>query len=191
MTLIRSFDLSSKPFQTRRPIQSDLSTLPDISISVHLKMMIGGTFGQVNPNSQWLNARGVWLTYIFCIALLHFILLSMPFLSVPLVWTLTNLIHNAFMFIFLHLVKGTPWESGNDQGKFRLLTHWEQIDDGIQFTATRKFLTIIPIVLFFLTNFYTKYDTIHFVVNFISLITVLLPKFPQFHGVRIFGINKY
>ncbi|PRD27577.1 UNVERIFIED_CONTAM: ORM1-like protein 2 [Trichonephila clavipes] len=94
------------------------------------------------------------------------------------------------MFVMLHLVKGTPWESG-DQGKVRYLTHWEQIDNGVQFTATRKFLTVVPIVLFFLASFYTKYDTMHFLINFSSLVIVLLPKLPQFHMVRLFGINQY
>lgn len=50
------------------------------------------------------------------------------------------------MYIFLHTVKGTPFETP-DQGKARLLTHWEQMDYGVQFTASRKFLTITPIVL--------------------------------------------
>lgn len=44
---------------------------------------------------------------------------------------------------------------------------------------------------YFLTSFYTKYDQIHFVLNTVSLMSVLIPKLPQFHGVRIFGINKY
>lgn len=43
-------------------------------------------------------------------------------------------------------IKGAPWEI-QDQGDARVLTHWEQIDYGIQFTRTRKFLTIAPIVL--------------------------------------------
>nr|XP_014426125.1 ORM1-like protein 3 isoform X2 [Pelodiscus sinensis] len=94
------------------------------------------------------------------------------------------------MYIFLHTVKGTPFETP-DQGKARLLTHWEQMDYGVQFTASRKFLTITPIVLYFLTSFYTKYDRIHFIINTISLMSVLIPKLPQLHGVRIFGINKY
>lgn len=50
------------------------------------------------------------------------------------------------MYIFLHTVKGTPFETP-DQGRARLLTHWEQMDYGVQFTASRKFLTIMPIVL--------------------------------------------
>lgn len=44
---------------------------------------------------------------------------------------------------------------------------------------------------YFLTSFYTKYDQVHFVLNTVSLMTVLIPKLPQLHGVRIFGINKY
>src|SRR4029434_9300241 len=50
------------------------------------------------------------------------------------------------MYLLLHTVKGTPFETP-DQGKARLLTHWEQMDYGVQFTASRKFLTITPIIL--------------------------------------------
>ncbi|XP_072511066.1 ORM1-like protein 2 isoform X3 [Notamacropus eugenii] len=94
------------------------------------------------------------------------------------------------MYVFLHTVKGTPFETP-DQGKARLLTHWEQMDYGLQFTSSRKFLSIFPIVLYLLASFYTKYDAAHFVINTASLLSVLLPKLPQFHGVRLFGINKY
>ena len=94
------------------------------------------------------------------------------------------------MFIFLHLIKGTPWDPG-DQGNLRELTYWEQIDDGAQFTVIRKFLIVVPIILFFLTSFYTRYDSFHFLTNFISLLTVIIPKLPQFHRVRLFGINRY
>ena len=44
---------------------------------------------------------------------------------------------------------------------------------------------------FFLASFYTKYDPYHFAVNAISLLTVLIAKLPQLHGVRLFGINRY
>jgi hypothetical protein len=49
-------------------------------------------------------------------------------------------------FVFLHVLKGAPWIP-QDQGDCRILTHWEQIDNGQQFTATRKFLTVVPITL--------------------------------------------
>ncbi|XP_040197001.1 ORM1-like protein 2 [Rana temporaria] len=153
-------------------------------------MNVGVAHSEVNPNTRVLNSRGIWLAYIILVGFLHIILLSFPFFSVPVVWTLTNVIHNFVMYLFLHTVKGTPFETP-DQGKARLLTHWEQMDYGIQFTSSRKFLTITPIVLYLLASFYTKYDVVHFLINTLSLISVLLPKLPQFHGVRIFGINKY
>lgn len=45
-----------------------------------------------------------------------------------------------------HWVQGIPFE--NNQGAYDGLTLWEQIDGGVQFTATRKFLTAVPIVLY-------------------------------------------
>ncbi len=50
------------------------------------------------------------------------------------------------MFIILHIEKGTPFETA-DQGKARSLTVWEQLDHGIQFSASKKFLTVVPIAL--------------------------------------------
>lgn len=49
----------------------------------------------------------------------------------------------------------------------------------------------LPRPRYFLTSFYTKYDQVHFILNTVSLMSVLIPKLPQLHGVRIFGINKY
>lgn len=54
--------------------------------------------------------------------------------------------HPQVMYLLLHTVKGTPFETP-DQGKDRLLTHWEQIDYGMQCTSSRKFLSISPVVL--------------------------------------------
>lgn len=57
-------------------------------------MNVGTAHSEVNPNTRVMNSRGMWLSYILGIGLLHVILLSIPFASVPVVWTLTNLIHN-------------------------------------------------------------------------------------------------
>ncbi|XP_048878552.1 ORM1-like protein 1 isoform X1 [Brienomyrus brachyistius] len=110
-------------------------------------MNVGVAHSEVNPNTRVMNSRGIWLTYALGVGLLHVVLLSIPFFSVPVVWTLTNVIHNLGMYVFLHAVKGTPFETP-DQGKARLLTHWEQLDYGVQFTSSRKFFTISPIILF-------------------------------------------
>ncbi|KAM8938415.1 ORM1-like protein 2 [Lycaon pictus] len=152
-------------------------------------MNVGVAHSEVNPNTQVMNSQGTWLAYIILVGLLHVVLLSIPFFSMPVVCTLTNVIHNLAMYVFLHTVKGTPFETPG-QGKSRLLTHWEQMDFGLQFTSSRKFLSISPIVLYLLASFYTKYDAAHF-LNTASLLSVLLPKLPQLHGVHLFGINKY
>jgi hypothetical protein len=41
----------------------------------------------------WLRARGFTASYIFCIVAGHFALLSIPFLSTPTVWTISNVLH--------------------------------------------------------------------------------------------------
>uniref|UniRef100_A0A4W5NSQ4 ORMDL sphingolipid biosynthesis regulator 1 n=1 Tax=Hucho hucho TaxID=62062 RepID=A0A4W5NSQ4_9TELE len=110
-------------------------------------MNVGVAHSEVNPNTRVMNSRGIWLTYALGVGMLHIVLLSIPFFSVPVVWTLTNVIHNFGMYVFMHAVKGTPFETP-DQGKARLLTHWEQLDYGVQFTSSRKFFTISPIILY-------------------------------------------
>ncbi|XP_064813387.1 ORM1-like protein 2 [Oncorhynchus masou masou] len=134
-------------------------------------MNVGVAHSEVNPNTQVMNSRGIWLAYLLLVTVLY---------------------------LFLHTVKGTPFETP-DQGKARLLTHWEQMDNGIQFTSSpshtlyckTEHLCILVLSMYILASFYTKYDATHFLVNTGSLLSVLLPKLPLFHGVRIFGINKY
>lgn len=153
-------------------------------------MNVGVAHSDTNPTHSYFNSKGIWLTYIIIIFMIHFLILSVPFFSMATAWTLTNVIHDVIMFVMLHITKGTPWETP-DQGCSRYETQWEQIDYGKQFTSTKKFLTLVPIVLFFLASFYTKYDKRHFVINAAVLALSLIPKLPQLHGVRLFNINRY
>lgn len=66
-------------------------------------MMLGGTSSESNPNASWLNSRGMWLSYCFGVLLIHFALLSFPFISLAWSWTLTNFIHNT-VFIICYLI---------------------------------------------------------------------------------------
>jgi len=153
--------------------------------------MQAGTSNQVsNPNTIVWNSPGIWVTYVLAIGLVHMVLLSIPWFSTSMSWTLTNALHGVSMYLFLHTIKGTPFETC-DQGKYRYYTHWEQMDAGQQFTAARKFFMTVPVMLYILASFYTKYDHYHFLVNTLVLLVCLLPKLPQLHGVRFFGINKY
>lgn len=92
-------------------------------------------------------------------------------------------------FYFLHLIKGQPWITAMSDTKRE--THFEQLDFGQYWTHQKKFLTVLPIVLFLLTCLYTQNSETHFFANFLSLVLVTLPKLPSFHHVRLFNINKY
>ncbi|CAG0913556.1 unnamed protein product [Notodromas monacha] len=140
-----------------------------------VRVLFSRKHSETNPNAMWLSGRGMWFTYVFGVFALHIFLLSIPFLSIPWAWTLTNITHDIAMFVFLHTVRGVPWMTLT-QGKESSMTHWDQIDYGEQFTASKKFITVIPIVLYILTSYYTNYDSFHCFVNFMALLLVLVPK---------------
>uniref|UniRef100_A0A673GET7 ORMDL sphingolipid biosynthesis regulator 1 n=1 Tax=Sinocyclocheilus rhinocerous TaxID=307959 RepID=A0A673GET7_9TELE len=72
-------------------------------------MNVGVAHSEVNPNTRVMNSRGIWLTYALGVGMLHIVLLSIPFFSVPVVWTLTNVIHNSpTLPNFLLRGPGTP-----------------------------------------------------------------------------------
>lgn len=48
-------------------------------------------------------------------------------------------------FYFFHWTKGSPDEFS--QGEWNGLTFWEQLDAGVPWTTTKKFLMIVPTVL--------------------------------------------
>ena len=108
---------------------------------------VGTAHSCSNPNTIVWNSKGIWLTYVLLILLLHIILLCVPWLTIEQVWTTTNLAHSILLYFFMHTVKvrfpypnhsslfetqkGTPFHTA-DQGMSRFLTAWEQMDGEIQ-----------------------------------------------------------
>lgn len=91
-------------------------------------------------------------------------------------WTLTNITYMFGSYIMFHYVRGVPFEFNG--GAFDNLNMWEQIDDGAQYTPAKKFLLSVPIVLFLLSTHYTHYDLAYFIINFLALLAVVIPKLP-------------
>lgn len=56
--------------------------------------MIAGGHGDPNPNTSWLDSRGFWLAYGLGVLNFHLVLLAIPFVSIPMAWTVTNTLHN-------------------------------------------------------------------------------------------------
>lgn len=57
-------------------------------------MNVGTASSENNPTHSYLNSKGMWIFYSLLVALLHWIVLSIPFISVAAAWTITNVIHN-------------------------------------------------------------------------------------------------
>lgn len=85
--------------------------------------------------------------------------------------------------------QGSPVDS--DQGKYDKLTFWEQFDDGMQNTPTRKFFTAVPVVTFLLAIHGSDYRQQPLFLNLLAMVVSVVSKFPALHKVRLFGINKH
>ncbi|KAF7002965.1 hypothetical protein CFC21_018364 [Triticum aestivum] len=114
----------------------------------------------LNKNTEWFMYPGVWTTYIFILFITYH---------------------------FFHWKKGTPF--ADDQGMYNRLTWWEQMDNGKQLTRNRKFLVVVPVVLYLIASHTTDYQHPMLFLNTIAVTVLVVAKLPNMHKVRIFGIN--
>nr|POE88502.1 uncharacterized protein CFP56_53788 [Quercus suber] len=141
----------------------------------------------LNRNTEWFTYPGVWTTYILILFFAWLLVLSIFGCSPGMAWTIVNLAHFAVTYHFFHWKKGTPF--ADDQGIYNALTWWEQIDNGKQLTRNRKFLTVVPVVLYLIASHTTDYQHPMLFLNTLAAIVLVVAKFPNMHKVRIFGIN--
>ena len=143
-----------------------------------------------NPNTQWIHHPGFRVCYIF--------LLFAAWLTVRLFDTdhgiclsIVLQAHAIFTFVAIHWIKGAPQQgAGQWNDRVENLTFWEQIDEGYYGTPTRRFLSIVPIVLFFTTLVFTGENMTLLIMNFLATCLLIIPKLEALFGVRIFGVNS-
>ena len=97
-----------------------------------------------NINVSWINNTGAWSVQVIMILVARYVLGG--FGSAAFCWSVIFYVYAGASLYLLHWVKGTLIED-RDSGDFSEKTVWEQIDDGIPWTGTRKFLFAIPMVL--------------------------------------------
>lgn len=100
-----------------------------------------------------------------------------PGISQETSWTLTNISYMFGSYLMFHYVRGVPFEF--NAGAYDNLNMWEQIDNGDQYTPAKKFLLSVPILLFLLSTHYTHYDLTYFIINFLAVLGVVIPKLPS------------
>ncbi|EFA76698.1 hypothetical protein PPL_09449 [Heterostelium album PN500] len=145
---------------------------------------------QINRNESWMHSQSFWVVYVLGL-LLGKLTISILDPDFQYGWLSITCLHALITFFGLHWQKGLPFFFPEHQGKYTRLTLWEQIDKGKQYTPTRKFFTLVPIVLFMITLHANGISGLPFYLNAISSFVVVLSKMPKMDRVRIFGINKY
>jgi len=138
-----------------------------------------------NLNANWTNAKGAWTIHIVLILAAKIIFDAIPGVSQETSWTLTNMSYMFGSYIMFHHVRGVPFDFNS--GAFDNLNMWEQIDNGAQYTPTKKFLLSVPIALFLVSTHYTHYDLTYFTINLLAVLGVVIPKLPFSHRMR-FGL---
>ncbi len=148
----------------------------------------GGYVQDTNPNTQWIHRRGFKRFYAFLVAAIFF-LLKMLGLPTPASVTGMLVIHALVTFFLLHWIRGVP-EGGALSEELAHMTFWEMLDHGYLFTPTRRYLSVAPVLLFFVSVALTRDDINLLIVNSLATALVIIPKHEALFGVRLFGINK-
>ena len=127
---------------------------------------------------------GAWAIHVICIIGLKLLFDVIPGVSQETSWTLVNIVYMFSSYLMFHWVRGVPFEF--NAGAYDNLNMWEQIDNGDQYTPAKKFLLSVPIVLFLLSTHYTHYDLTYFTINFLAVLSVVIPKLPSVSDERGF-----
>lgn len=123
-----------------------------------------------------LDCIGAWAIHIVLIVALKIFFSAVPGMQRDTSWTLTNITYMFGSYLMFHWVQGIPFEF--NAGAYDNLNMWEQMDNGEQFTPTKKFLLTVPICLFLVSTHYTHYDLTYFTLNVMALFGVIIPKLP-------------
>merc|ERR1719419_1082179 len=95
------------------------------------------------------------------------------FFKEEMTWSVVHFIHNIGLFLLLHWNKGTI--NAFDWGLFDKLSFWEQIDNGKQYTTSRKLFTLMPILIFLAASYASHWDKSILMPNILLLLIVIVP----------------
>jgi hypothetical protein len=137
-----------------------------------------------NKNTDWTTGPFLKVFYVLLIVIVWGLLHVTEVVAPEDTWTVTNMVHGVITFVVLHWVKGCPDDS--TQGEYNAYTLYEQIDVGVPWTRSKKFLMLAPTLLTWLACNAADYKKFHVIVNLGIFFICIIAKMPQMHGVRIF-----
>ena len=110
----------------------------------------GSSFGaEPNRNTEWVRSPYFFFAYYGLVIASNWVVflilrpLGKPYPAYS--WSVINALHSALSFLMMHWLKGVPFavHDGADQGRYDKDTFWEQIDDGRQWTPSKKKFIIV------------------------------------------------
>mmetsp|Transcript_21340 Transcript_21340/g.34305 ORF Transcript_21340/g.34305 Transcript_21340/m.34305 type:complete len:195 (+) Transcript_21340:61-645(+) len=186
----RRLRTTNKPRAGRLPSGDDTSSEEIKNIPLIDQVPLRRTQSFPNLAVNFADSKAFWLYYLLIIFLSWFsVFVFSPLFNLWPAMTMVNIGHAAVTFYLMHWRRGTPLETF-DQGKNDRYTFWEMLDEGAQYTPTRKFFQIVPMVLFLLACYDCEWRKRYYFSNSAALFLSVFPKFEFMMGVRIFGINK-
>jgi len=154
----------------------------------------GSSFGaEPNRNTEWVKSPYFFFAYYALIFVSNWcvflILRAVGKGYATYSWSIINILHSVISFLIMHWYKGVPFTLHADQGRYDKETFWEQIDEGRQWTSSKKKFMVVPPMLFVMSIINAP-GLYSIVLNVTFFLIAFLGKLPYFHHLRIAGINR-
>lgn len=138
----------------------------------------------LSSNVSWTIQKGSWAIHFIITILITFFFNQMFGVNTGL--QMVVIAYNVISFIFFHWIVGDPFTT-----EFKQFTFWEQMASQLEESHSLTFLSLYPVLLFLLINRFVYWSLTLFILAFISLILVVVPKLGFMHMKRVFGIKRY
>uniref|UniRef100_A0A7S3DHP2 Uncharacterized protein n=1 Tax=Palpitomonas bilix TaxID=652834 RepID=A0A7S3DHP2_9EUKA len=153
------------------------------------KVTSEGDLNDLNPNTNWVHKKGAWTAFVVGLCVAYWAFTAFFGFSPATAWTIIITIHTISTFYGFHWALGSPLDSVGNENVYKL-TWWEQLDNGAQWTASKKFLTVVPIALFLIAYPSIEAHSDLFWYNAFMTTVLVMGKMPFMHRIRILGINN-
>mmetsp|Transcript_4327 Transcript_4327/g.7460 ORF Transcript_4327/g.7460 Transcript_4327/m.7460 type:complete len:182 (-) Transcript_4327:1777-2322(-) len=129
-----------------------------------------------------LRKKSFWYLYLTTLFLSYLVLLL--FTDAGLAFTWLNLGHACVTFPWLHWLRIQQFDKQNiydsdssDRfGSEEPQTYWENIDNGKQWTNTRKWLVVIPLLLYLMATNSADFTRQPLLLNLVAMLACIIPK---------------
>jgi len=138
----------------------------------------------LSSNISWTVQKGSWAIHFVITGIIG--LFFTQFFGVNTGLQISTIAYNVISFIFFHWIVGDPFTI-----EYTGFTFWEQMAVQLGESSTLKFLALYPILLFLFVHRTVEWNFALFLIAFISLMFVVIPKLGFMHLKRIFGIKRY